>query len=46
MLERLKKGIFKKRMRVAMGLSVTSQKPILEIHDSSDKNDKKSVGAK
>jgi hypothetical protein len=31
MLERLKRGIFKRIMKVAMGFGVTTQEPILEI---------------
>jgi hypothetical protein len=42
MLERLKRGIFSEKMRVAMGLGATMQEHE-EIQDSSDKNDKKSI---
>jgi hypothetical protein len=44
-LERLKRGIFSKRVKVVMGPSATMQK-LVEILDIDDENDEKHVGVK
>jgi hypothetical protein len=41
-LERLKRGIFSKRTKVATRLGATMQEP-MEIQDSSDENDKEAI---
>jgi hypothetical protein len=44
MLERLQRGIFNRRARVAMRLDATVEE-LVEILNSSDENDKYSIGA-
>jgi hypothetical protein len=44
LLERLRRGIFKRRARVAMGLGTTTQEP-MDIKESNDKNKEEGVGA-